>query len=258
MEFRDYLEIVRKRGWIVIFLALFTAAAAMLVGKFQTPVYRATIVMRVEPARADWGLSNTAKELLRSYVLQIRSHNVAQRAIDRAQLDMSTDDLLSKITVSTDASNFSISIDAKDTDPAVAVKIAQTVGEIFAEDRAAWNENQDQRDRIEVIINDNVRYAELFSPKLKINLLAGGIIGILLAAVVIFFLEWMQADLLRTPEQVGRLTGLTVLAAIPASGRTDAQRRRLSLPRIQPEVLLAFGLGLLIGALAFAIISQML
>ena len=258
MELRDYVEIVRKRGWIVIFLALFTAAAAVLVGKFQTPVYRASIVMRVEPARADWGLSNVTKDLLRSYVLQIRSHNVAQRVIDRAMLDLSTDDLLSKITVSPDASNFSIRIDAKDTDPAVAVRIAQTVGEIFAEDRAAWNEKQDQRDRIEVNINDNVRYAELFSPKLKINAIAGGIIGILLAAVVIFFLEWMQADLLRTPEQLGRLTGLAVLGTIPATGQTDAPRRRLPLPRIQPEVLLGFGLGLVLGALAFAIISQML
>lgn len=256
MEFRDYLEIVRKRGWIVIFLALFTAAAAVLVGKFQTPVYRASIVMRVEPARADWGLSNTAKELLRSYTLQIRSHNVAQRVIDRAQLDMSTDDLLSKIAVSPDASNFSVRIDAKDTDPAVAVKIAQTVGEIFAEDRAAWNEKQDQRDRIEVIINDNVRYAELFSPKLKINAIAGGIIGILLAAVVIFLLEWMQADLLRTPEQLRRVTGMEVLGTIPAGGQVETSRRRL--PRIQPEVLLGFGLGLVLGALAFAIISQML
>ncbi len=107
-------------------------------------------------------------------------------------------------------------------------------------------------------INDDVRYAELFSPKLKINAIAGGIIGILLAAVVIFFLEWMQADLLRTPEQLERLTGLVVLGTIPASGQTDASRRRLPLPRIQPEVLLGFGLGLILGAVAFAIISQML
>jgi capsular polysaccharide biosynthesis protein len=255
LEFRDYVEIIRKRGWIVIFLMLFTAAVAVLVGKFQTPVYRASIVLRAEPARADWGLSNTAKDLLQSYVLQIRSHNTAQRAIDRAQLDMSTDDLLSKISISPDSSNFSLRIDAKDTDPGVAVKIAQTVGEIFAEDRAAWNDEQDQANRIEVTINDNVRYAELFSPKLKINGIAGGIIGLLLAGVVIFFLEWVQADLVRTPEQVERATGLVVLGSIPASSEFRSSRRRLSLPRIQPEVLLALGVGIILGAAGFAIAS---
>ena len=258
MEFRDYLDIIRKRGWIVLFLLIFTAGAAVLVGKVQTPVYRAYIVLRAEPARADWGLSNAGKDLLRSYVLQIQSHNTAQRGIDRAQLDMSTDDLLSKIGVSTDASNFSIRIDARDTDPAVAVKLAQTMGEIFAEDRAAWNEKQDKRDRIDVSINDNVRYAELFSPKLKINLIAGAIIGVLLAGLVIFFLEWIQADLLRTPEQVERATGLIVLGSIPAGGEANPARRRLSPPRIRPEVLLAFGVGLILGAALFAVASSML
>ncbi|GAB4506055.1 MAG: hypothetical protein Kow00123_01930 [Anaerolineales bacterium] len=257
MEFRDYLEIIRKRGWIFIFLALFTAAVAVLVGKFQTPVYRATIVLRAEPARADWGLSNTAKDLLRSYTLQIRSHNTAQRAIDRGQLDMSTDDLLSKITVSPDPSNFSIRIDAKDTDPKVAMTIAQKVAEIFAEDRAAWNEKQDKRDRIEVAIIDSARY-ELFSPKLKINGIVGFVVGLLLAGVIVFFLEWVQADLLRTPEQVERITGLVVLGSIPAGGEANPTRRRRLLPRIRPETLLYFGLGLIVGAVGFALVSQIL
>ena len=257
MEFRDYLDIIRKRGWIFIFLALLTAAVAVLVGKMQTPVYRASIVLRAEPARADWGLSNTAKDLLRSYTLQIRSHNTAQRAIERGQLDMSTDDLLSKVTVSPDPSNFSIRIDAKDTDPAVAVTIAQKVAEIFAEDRAAWNEKQDKRDRIDVAIIDSARY-ELFSPKLKINLIVGGVVGLLLAGVIVFFLEWVQADLLRTPEQVERITGLVVLGSIPAGGEATPARRRALLPRIRPETLLYFGLGLIVGAVGFAVVSQIL
>lgn len=258
MEFRDYLEIIRKRGWILIFLAIFTAGVAVLVGKFQTPVYRASIVLRAEPARADWGLSNTAKDLLRSYALQIRSHNTARRVIERAQLDMSTGDLLSKITISPDSSNFSIRIDAKDTDPDVAIAIAQKTGEVFAEDRAAWNDKQDQRDRIEVAINDNVQYAELFSPKLKINLLAGGIIGLLAAGVVIFFLEWVQADLVRRPDQVEHILGLPVLGTIPAGGEVNPNHRRLPLPRVRPEMLLFFGLGLIVGAGAFAVLSSLL
>jgi len=258
LEFQDYLEIIRKRGWIVIFLALFTAGVAVLVGMLQTPVYRASMVLRAEPVRADWGLSNAGKDLLRSYTLQLMSHQTAKRAIDRAQLDMSTDDLLEKIAVSTDASNFSIRIDAKDTDPGVAVKLAQTMGEIFAEDRAAWNDKQDKRDQIIVTINDNVRYAELFSPKLKINLIAGAIIGVLLAGVVIFFLQWMQADLLRTPVQVERATGLVVLGSIPAGGEANPARRRLALPRIRSETLLGFGIGIILGAALFAIASQLL
>ena len=249
MELRDYIRIIRKRGWILLFLALFTAAVAVLAGKLQVPRYRASIVLRVEPARADWGLSNTTKDLLRSYTLAILSHTTAQRAIDRAQLDMSTDDLLSKVEVSPDPSNFSMRIDAKDTDPAVAIKIAQTMGEIFAEDRGAWNQKQDRLNQIDVTINDNVRGADLFSPKLKVNALAGAVFGLLLGALFVLVLEWLDADLLRTPEQVELVSGISVLGAIPAHASSEvAQRRKTRLPRVSPEVLLAFGAGLILGA----------
>jgi capsular polysaccharide biosynthesis protein len=257
LDLRDYLRILRKRGWILIFLALFTAGAAVLFGSMQIPRYRSSIVLRVEPARADWGLSNTTKDLLRSYTLQIVSHNTAQRVIDRAQLDMSTDDLLSKLAVSTDSSNFSVRIDAKDTDPAVAVKIAETTGQIFAEDRAAWNQEQDRQNQIDVTINDPATPGVQYSPNLKVNGIAGFVFGFLIGGLLILFLEWLDADLMRTPEQVEMASGLSVLGSIPAWGADSTRTRRIRLPRVSPEVLLALGLGIIAGAALMYFVEHM-
>jgi capsular polysaccharide biosynthesis protein len=45
--------------------------------------------------------------------------------------------------------------------------------------------------------------------------MAGGILGLLLAGVVIFFLEWVESGVVRSANDVERNLGLSVLGAIP-------------------------------------------
>jgi capsular polysaccharide biosynthesis protein len=135
VELTDYLRIFRKRGWIVILVALVAAASAFAFSKLQTPVYSASVKLSVNPARADWGLSNATKDLLRNYAENIRTHTMAQEVIDRAQLDMDTTTLLGKLFVSPAADTFTLQLDARDTDPEVAMTIAQTMAEVFDQHR---------------------------------------------------------------------------------------------------------------------------
>ena len=262
MELQDYLNILRKRGWIIILMACITAASALGFSLVQTPKYKATAKLSVNPARADWGLANYAKTLLRNYNINMTTHKTAQKVIDRAQLDMSTDDLLSKVTVSSDESNLTLQVDAKDYDPVVAIQISQTLAEVFIEDQTEWNQEQDKRDRIEVSLLDNVREAPKFSPKTKINTLAGGIFGVLLGGVIILFLEWLESDILRTPGDVERFIGLTVLGTIPApSGASPSvskrKARRLHLGRLTNR-LIVFTVGFLAGGMAVGLALTLL
>ena len=72
-----------------------------------------------------------------------------------------------------------------------------------------------KRDRLEVSILNDARY-HLFSPRKKINTLAGGVFGVMVGVVIAFFLEWLESDVVRTTEDVERHVGVAVLAAIPA------------------------------------------
>ena len=217
MELQDYLDVVWRRGWIIVLVALIGGASALVFSFQQTPVYSALVELAVQPARADWGLSNVIKELLRNYAENIHTYTVATEVIDRAQLDMTADRLLSKLFVSPDASTFTLRIEARDYDPLVAQQIAQTMGEVFVEDRHAWNQEQDKRDRIDVRIRDSVynRGYSLYSPRKKINALAGAVFGGLLGGLVVFAIEWMTRDLIRTPQDVERELQVAVLGAIP-------------------------------------------
>jgi capsular polysaccharide biosynthesis protein len=250
VEFREYWNIVRKRGWILLLVAVVAAVAALGVSFIMAEEYKATIKLSINPARADWGLSQATKDLLRNYVLNITSHRMTQEAINRAQLDLSTYDFLANLDVSDDAANLSITIQSESHDPEEARLMAQTLADVFVEERRQWNAEQDKRDRIYVEKVDDIRDVPQSSPNIKFNVLAGAVFGAIIGGIIVFFLEWLQSDILRTPAEVEKSVGISVLGAIPAGGEPDTGgKRKWGLPSwVEPGVLLTFFVGLVIGA----------
>ena len=221
MELSEYIRIIRRRGWIVVLLAVLAAGAAYLFSKTQVPIYEASVNLTVRPARADWGLSNTVGSLLRSLAGDITTHSFMRQVIDLEQLDTTTDDLLNGKTVfvKDEAADFTISIVVRDPSEQVAIQLANAIADLFVEQREEWNQEQDKRDRIDVAIRDHARYAAIYTPKTKINLLAGGVLGLLIGAVIVVVMEWLEAGVVRSTEDLERFN-LPALGAIPAeSGR---------------------------------------
>ena len=221
MDLRAYLEILKRRGWIIIVTAILATVLAGGLSLIQTKTYRATARISAVPARPDWGLGSSAKELLRNFVLNINTHEMANEVISTARLDMSSYDLLAKLTVSAEPDNFAIRIDAVDEDPQVATKIVLTMGELFVRERTAYYNTQDKSNRIEVVLVDTVIDAPLYRPNIKMNLVAGFALGVLIGALIVLVLEWMACDILATPDHVQRLTGLPVLGVIPVAGKRN-------------------------------------
>jgi capsular polysaccharide biosynthesis protein len=225
MEINDYLRILRKRGWIIIAVALVAGVSAYVFSKMQTPIYSAQVKLSVVPARAtDWGSNNSLKDLLRNYTENIKTHTTAQAVIDRAQLDMDTTTFLGKLFVSPDSSTFTLALEARDRDPEVAMGMVDMTAKVFAEDREQWNQQQDKGNRIDVKMLDSVYNLgyEQYSPNTKINTLAGLLFGALMGVLVIFFLEWLEMDIIRSGEDVERAIDVPVLGLIPATGSDKA------------------------------------
>ncbi len=88
MEPREYVRILRKRWWIIVAAVLLTAASAFAFSKLQHPVYTSTAEIIIEPARPDFGLTQSAQILLRLYMTVIESNRKAQEVIDELQLPM--------------------------------------------------------------------------------------------------------------------------------------------------------------------------
>ena len=185
---------------------------------------------------------------------------MTQDAINRAQLDMSTYDFLANLDVSEDSANLSITIQAESHDPEEARLMAQTLADVFVEERRQWNSEQDKSDRIYVEKVDDIRDVPLASPKKTFNMAAGAVFGAIAGGVIVFFLEWLQSDLLRTAADVQRALGITVLGAIPAAGdaRTSGESRRGLPAWMEAGSVLLFLIGLVIGGGLGALIVGLL
>jgi capsular polysaccharide biosynthesis protein len=222
MPASDILRILRRRGWIVILLALLTAGAAYGFSRTQRTLYRSTVEVLIQPARTDFGVAQTAKLLLGNYTALIYAEPYAQRVIDKLQLDMEAPALKGMATVSPDIDRLVIAFEVRRPDPGEANRIAQAWADELVFWRNAENQELRKEDRIDAVIREEPK-AELYQPQTRVNVAAGALLGLLLGGALVFALEWIDSGMVRTPAEVERLAGLTVLAAIP---RASAARRR--------------------------------
>jgi capsular polysaccharide biosynthesis protein len=224
MQLQDYARVLLKRGWIIIVIAIIGAASAYGFSKLQTPIYSSTVTLSAVPARpSDYGQTLAIKNLLRNYVQQMQSPAITQQVIDKQQLDMTPEKFVSLLNFNADESTLTISIESRHPIPAVAAKMAQTLSDVFIATHNQENLQVDQQDRILVKPLRNATSPIIFSPKTSINTLAGAILGALIGVIIIFALEWIESDIVRTAEDVERHIGVTVLGAIPTIAEKEAE-----------------------------------
>jgi capsular polysaccharide biosynthesis protein len=207
---------LRKRWWIIIVAIVLTAGSAFVFSKIQHPEYTSIAEVIIEPARSDWGLAQYAKMLLRTYMTVADSDQWAQQVIDTLQLPMTPQGLRSKARFAAEEDRMVIKIEIESYDGDLANDIARTWANLLVQWRDQQNQRQLKEDRVWAYLRDAPRYTQSW-PKTKVVTAAGGIFGLVIAGVVIFFLEWLEAGIVRTPQDVERQLDLTVVGAIPST-----------------------------------------
>lgn len=214
MALSDYFRILRRRGWIIILLAVLTAGAAYGFSRIQPVVYESSLKLLVRPARTDFGQSQAARELLGNYEQWLSSSYRAQDVINILQLDMQANDLLGDVTVSSDRLGLVVQLNVENTDDKLANDIARTWGELLIQWQNQENDKNLQADRITIEFQDDPKIAGT-SPNVKVNTAAGGVFGALLGIIVIFVLEWIESGVVRRAEDVERYLEIPVVGRIP-------------------------------------------
>jgi len=217
MDFQEYARVAWRRGWIVALVALVAAGSAFIFSKAQTPVYKSTMELFIQPARTDFGLTQSAKQLLASYIGIIFNKRNADVVRDRLALDYSADTIFGNTKVADDAARFAVTIEVKDYNGDTANQIAKKWAELFVDWRNTENAKQRREDRVDAILGDEPVYHQ-DSPRTAINVVAGGILGALVGLFIVVALEWSQAGIVRTQADAERKLGIPVIGSIPGEG----------------------------------------
>jgi capsular polysaccharide biosynthesis protein len=214
MNLADYGRILIRRGWIIILLALLAAGSAYFLSSRQTPVYRAIQIVLIQPARSDFGLTESSKAQLNSLRLYLDSTFTAAKVIDALQLDMTPPALKGAVRISVDQLTLSLTISVDMPDGDQANDIAKAWGEQLVQFRNQENQKVRREDQVNALLQDNPRY-DLLAPRPTINAAAGGVLGLLLGAIIVFILEYLESSIVRRREDLERVLDIPVLAAIP-------------------------------------------
>jgi len=230
MELKKYAQLLWRRGGVITLITIFATLGALLFDKAQRPVYRAQATLQVTPAVWDYNIVLSADLLLRQFSRQIHNTPMAQRVLDRVPLTFSPEELLKRVHTIPEEENFLIQVEADLPDGEMAKQVANAFAQEFVESHAKRNLNVDPTERIEIEVLKQARSYWQHWPRTKSLVLAGAILGLGLGALSALLLEYREADVIRSPEDMERYVGVPVLGSIPTvsageGGANPAQRR---------------------------------
>ena len=224
----DLLELFHVLWSKALVILLSTAAvglAAMLVTQvFLTPQYQSTTKMYILTQQNNETVTSSdlqaSEQLTQDCAAMIQSRQVAESVISQLGLDISAEELLSKVTVTTSTNTRIITIDVQDEDPYLACETANALRTIAA-------------DTIQNVMN--IEAANVFeeanlpenpvSPSTMRNTLIGAILGFVIAVAAIL-ISYLMNDTIRTPDDVERYLHLSTLGTIPlAEGEVKNKKK---------------------------------
>lgn len=194
---------------------------------FITPMYTSTTKFYVLTKTTDSGNVTysdlqTGSQLTKDYAELVKSRPVLEEVVSVLNLDMDTQELADKITVTTPTDTRVMSINVEDAQPKQARDIADAVRQAVG---IQIQEIMDV-DSVKTVEEANLPGSPS-SPSVMRNTLIGAILGILISAGIII-LVFMLDDTVKTPEDVETYLGLNVLASIPIyDGANTKSKKRV-------------------------------
>lgn len=226
IDLKEIFELMLRKIWIII-LSGITVGLIMIVGTmlFIDPTYESTTKIYVLN-KQDSSESITTSDmqsslyLTKDYIEMIQSRTVTEGVIAKLGLDLTHEELLSKMSVSSTTDTRVISITIKDTDPYRASEIANAVREISAGHiREVMNV-----EAVNVVDTANIPSSKS-GPSLGKNGVIGGMLGCVLAAGIILVLH-LTNDTIQTQEDVERYLGLSVIGTIPLAENEKKSKKQ--------------------------------
>ena len=215
IRIEDILDILLKRWKMIISITLLATLTAAIISFFIiAPKYEAsTKVFIGKENTKDQNYNNSDiqmyQQLLKTYAGVITTNDLIERAIGKANLNITSEKVLSSLTVTPSANTQILEIKYISKDRALSRDLVDAVTTEFI------------KTSTDLIPNGNVKIIESVklpenpvSPNKKMNIAIAFLLGIMISVGFAFLLEFMD-NTFKTKEQLEQILGVPVIGAIP-------------------------------------------
>lgn len=232
LTLRHYLDVVRRRLWLVLVITAVAIGAAAAISYTQHKMYAATTKIVVGQGNSLFqpGQANAVQPFTATMGALVKSNVVASRVIKQLGLpNETTDNLLASVSVSFNPETAVLDVRAEDESPARAERVAAAFASVFSNlVKKRFGQTKPvviagvPQPPLTATIWDPARAdSSPVSPKPARNMALAGVLGLVLGLLAAFVREHFDRAL-RTREDVEATYGVPVIGQIPFVRARDA------------------------------------
>lgn len=216
ISLQDLFKTIRKRlGLIALLTILAITIAGVISFLVLTPVYQTSTEILVNQSPSETGqLTNqniqTDLQLINTYSGIIKSPAILDQVVEEMNLDMTTDQLTSKITVSNADQSQIVNITVQDEDPAMAVEIANTTASVFESDIQELMNVDNVTILSPAVLKEN---PSPVAPNPMLNMAIAAVVGLMLGVGIAFLMEYLDTTM-KDQQDIEDVLGLPLLGIV--------------------------------------------
>ena len=206
-----------SRIWLILLAAIFAASlAGVITNTLISPTYESSFTAFVNN-KSDAGTQTTvtnadtsaAESLANTYAEILRSRPMLESAAKRAKIDRTYKELNNMVATKIEANTQLVDVKVTSDSPEEAYLLAKSISGIAPDDLTDIVEGTSMK-----IVSKPVKNLTKVGPSLKKNCAIGGMLGLLLASVIILLLEMMDTRV-KSSEELENSFGYSVVGIIP-------------------------------------------
>ncbi|MCI2253117.1 Wzz/FepE/Etk N-terminal domain-containing protein [Domibacillus sp. PGB-M46] len=216
ISLKELAETLKKRLKLIVLITIAAALISGIISYFViTPIYQASTQLLVNQAKNEQQMYNPAEvqtnlQLISTYNVIMKSPAILEKVANNLDLDLTPDQLSSKITVASEQDSQVVNITVQDESAGIAADIANETARVF------------QAEIVKIMNVDNVSIlapAEVgenpspVKPQPLLNIAIAMVVGLMAGVGLAFLLEYLD-NTIKSEQDVEKLLGLPVLGGV--------------------------------------------
>lgn len=230
IDLREVCFFILSKLWIVILVGLLTGGIGFGISNFVLPpTYQSTskiyILNKQQENTVTYSDVQLGTQLTKDYAQLIKSRLVLEKVIEELELSkirpgINYEAMSGKVSVTTPADTRILYITVTDTDPVLAMKMANCV----REEASVHIKNVMDIEAVNVVETANLPVGKS-GPDIKKWTITGGCLGAFFVVAILLVVFFMD-DTIKTSDDVEKYLGLSTLALIPMDNQKAGNKGR--------------------------------